>query len=253
MIEDRRYTTLQKVVADVLNDMGMYDTDNYLRFIRFASRGFQKLKLFHLNSHKTIYLTADDETNIIKLPTDFVDYVRIGVCENSQTESSNTIWTLTLNEDLCFPRDIVDGQDFNSPAGVTSADEISIYGYPWLYPYYDAKGGRNSLYMRLDRNYNRIIVQGVIQSYQRPVLEYISTGVSADGNTYIPIVATEALISFIHWKRKQNSTGFTQYDKEAAKNEWMEEVAQLEEQQYSFTYDEFLDVLYSSYTQSIKR
>lgn len=235
-MDTKTIITIQKCVYDVLNDLGSSDENQYTRFLQFALRGVTHLNLHHINSFKRATI-AVSSINTVQLPDDYVDYLRIGICINGK------IWTLTRNDKICLPDTMDCGED---DAAVESADEYLPYFH------YGASGGVNYVGYRVDKERHRIVFDGTVPS-NSIILEYISTGISQEGTTYIPIEAREAVIAWIHWKRTEHDTTLPEVAKARYFANYCREVRTLEQFQKSFTLDDLMDVIYSSYRQTPKR
>jgi hypothetical protein len=65
---------------------------------------------------------------------------------------------------------------------------------------YNATGGKYPLAYRLDHKNQRIFFQGHKEA-DKLYMEYVSTGVTVDGDVLIPRYIVPALTEWIHWKR----------------------------------------------------
>ena len=107
-------------------------------------------------------------------------------------------------------------------------------------------------YFRIDRE-DRVIRCDRTPPGGKIVLEYNSTGVSIDGATYVPRQAVEPLIQWVHWKRKKEDPEFTRGDRADAEQAFYKEEEALRAYEGAPTIQQIQDVIYESYTQSIKR
>ena len=130
------FVTLQSIVKDVLNDTGIYSLENYLRYMRFAVRGCTQLHLYDLNSVEVAFLDQSD-VGTITLPDDYVDYTKIGVCDNR-----GNIYILGLNENMCLSRTEECGLPVNNLLnGSVDTDTLTdpyedgeLQPFVWMYP-----------------------------------------------------------------------------------------------------------------------
>ncbi len=244
--------TLKDIVDDVLNEIGTYDEHEYLRYLKLAMRGFTRLNLFHMSNIRVAYLPVSD-INTVTLPSDYVAYTKIGINVNGN------IWTLGLNDKMAFAREESCGLRINELADVTDVSTYSTCSYidhtkdgVRVTNLFGIGGGFNVAYYRVDREMGVIQFQGGVPQSE-VVLEYVSNGIKTDGVTIVPVEAREAIIAWIHWKRKINDPKFTINDRLSSKQEYLEEVNELRCFEDSFTLDEMMDVFYEGYKQTPKR
>ena len=244
---------IQDVVKEVLNDMNIYSLENYIRYLKFAIRGYTKLNLFDLTNFQVAYLTMSD-VGTVDLPRDYVDYTKIGY-----KGINGTIYILGLNNEMYLNRSTECGLPINNVLG-GSMDETSDYFY--FVPHtingcrtdalYGLGGGFADSYYRVDKENDLIQFSNKVPGGEI-ILEYISSGISVNGSTYIPLQAVEAVIAWIHWKRKQHTGTFNFNEIESAKRVWEEERNAVRDFENAFTFQEIMDVFYESYKQTTKR
>jgi len=244
---------IQDVVKEVLNDMNIYSLENYVRYLKFAIRGFTKLNLFDLTNFQVAYLTMTD-VGTVDLPRDYVDYTKIGY-----RGLNGITYILGLNDDMYFNNTVECGLPINDVLGGI-ADDISDSYY--FLPHttngcrtetlYGLGGGFADSYYKVNRENDYIQFSNKVPGGEI-ILEYISSGISINGSTYIPLQAVEAVIAWIHWKRKQHTGTFNFNEIQSAKKVWEEERNALRDFENAFTFQEIMDVLYESYKQTAKR
>ena len=232
----KQVVTIGNVVDDVLNDLGIYSEENYVRYSQFAIRGVTRLSLLHLNSFKTVTLPIT-AINTVNLPNDYIDYVRIAICLDGRE------WSLTKNDKICIPED----GECSTEQGNEGYDEVVGQS-----PSYGEGGGYNIAYYRIDKQRNRIVLQKTYAGAEIK-LSYVSNGINYDSETLLPVVASEALIAFIHWKSVQHDATIPMNTKLEYKSEYLREAAILRNLEYNYTIDEIKDTIYSTYSQTVKR
>lgn len=251
------YVTLQSIVYDVLNEMKEYSFAEYKRLMQFAIRGFIHLNLYDLTSFRVAYLEVNS-AGIVEFPDDLVDWIKIG-----EIDSTGKIRHWLPNKDLYIDRSIVDGERVNpyynaQTEGIDSDSLIGCIFAPhffdgnYLTRLYGMRGGYAPGYFRIDEE-ERVIRCDRTPPGSKLVLEYNSTGVSIDGATWIPRHAVEAMIAWVHWKRKKELKEFTRGDRADAKQDFLEEEESLRAYENAPSIQELEDIIYESYTQSIKR
>jgi hypothetical protein len=227
-------TTLQTIVYEVMNDLGKTQMHDFKRYLQWAIRGYKKLNMFHLNTVET-FTSSVSEINTVNLPDDFINYTRIGYVKG------NVIYTLSRNDDLLLTFSTVDG---NEVVGESMKDNQNILNAVWLAA---PQQVFNIGFYRLDRANNRIVLQGNLSDFTI-VVEYISSGISLNGQTYIPEIAREALIAYLHWQRVLNGEG-TLNEAMYRERLFTDAVDDIENFEWSCTPEEFLDVINSARTQ----
>jgi hypothetical protein len=229
-------TTLQQIVDEVMNDLNETSRYDFKRYLQWAIRGYNKLNMLHLNTVET-YVSNVTAINTINLPDDYVDYYRIGYIYN------NYINEITRNDNIALV--------FSENCGEEVADESLVNAMPivnmtWINA---PKSTFDVGEFRYDRANNRLILKGSFPDVP-VVVEYKSSGVRLDGKTYIPLIAKETLIAFIHYQR-------TEFDGESdvrvmrAKQRYIEEFDDMINLEWSMTPNEFLMAINSGMSQTV--
>jgi hypothetical protein len=234
------YTTLKEVVLNTLSGMGKSaNMQYYFAFLQFAIRGYKKLNLFHLPITKTAYLTMSD-INTITLPNDYLSFLALGVPYKGR------IWTFTKDQGLVSPDTTDCGvQSLSSTEGedIVKGDTGSLTGY-------GLQGGVNEYYYKIDLANNRIIINGL--TARKATLVYVSTGISMSETTFIPKIAEEALIAFVHWQRVQYDDTVPMGIKKDYEEQFIKGCNELEYASMP-TIEELYDAVYSAFYQTAKR
>lgn len=205
---------------------------DYRRFYEFAYRGYRELRLHHVQEGVKFSKLIPSSINTISFPEDMIDFVGIGVHVDGKL-----IW-LTRDDDMIITTTMVgavETQDTDSGEGVDILDTSSDYLY--------TKGGVNlDGYYKIDWENRRLVLNSVTRT--EVVLAYTSSGTSATGETYVPVKYEIALIAWIIWQ-------------DSCFDDKRVTIAPYYEQQYRNalviidegpTLQEYLDVLYSTYT-----
>lgn len=230
--------TVGSVVDNVLNDLGTYDESEYIRLYQLALRGVTQMNMFHTSGSKEVKLSVDSK-GTVTLPSDYLSYIKISVVINGRKHE------LSKNEDIMIPgTGACYAEEDNGNQNYTETlPEDTVYGMG---------GGYNYSYYRIDKKYNRIIFQKSVPNGEI-ILDYISSGVALDGETYIPKQSEEALIAWTHWKREEHDPNVSQYKKQSNERSYNRELRKLHEFEYDFTLQEFADAISSGYSQTAKR
>jgi hypothetical protein len=233
------FVPLASVVHSFLNATGIYSKVNYKRFLRIVAENYSDININGTALFKTANIVVG-ATNTIPWPSDYIDYVRIGV------GFAGKIFTLTKNEAIVGVDAISCGED------VVDADLSNQIETDW-YSHYTASGGKNFMYYRSDKETRRIIFDG--DGIGRTIiLQYISSGVSVDGETMIPASMLKMLRKYLHWVLMDYdmTNKYPQSKIEAARRDFYLFKEEYERLDTSFTADEFIDALRQSYSQGIK-
>jgi hypothetical protein len=228
------YVTVNTIISQCYSDLGKDATDeNHKRYFAWVLRGYKQLRLFALPLDKAVTLPVQTNIRCVILPKDYVDFVAIGRDYNNKFTRFNL-------------KDNIMPNTTTSCGTETQTDTFPTSEYGWSYA---NGGGRNDWYYRLDEANNRILIEG--DTLTEATLVYKSTGVDINGETFIPKIAEEALIAWVHWQEALNdksiSSGMAQIRKvvfDGAVNDI--HMAQLD-------LDSLMDAVYSTIYQGIKR
>lgn len=248
--------TLNYVVANLKNRLKSYGMTDHLYLLQLVIDAYTKLNLITLDHVETVYLDMD-ERNVVVLPDDYLDYVKIGV------SLCGRIWTLTLNENIVTPKGEACGLPIDKVAAgccdrFPNEFPLPAFGYVWApfywngtyYPeLYSWGGGFNTGYYKIDRQERLLIITGVPRT--QIVMEYKSTGIKPGGGTLIPRQAVDCLVYYVMWQ--QTEFGLIAGNPQRWKDLYEEEDTLLMNLEYSHTADEYLDAFYSSWRQGPKR
>lgn len=248
--------SLQHVVANFLNERNEYSQENYKRYLQMAVFGFSNLNMSSLRSYDVVYLTPDNKGQC-RLPDDFVDYTKVGCNLNGK------LYILSMNNEIVINRETENGDIVNESYNVPDISFDSLIAFiPHTYNnvYVDNLYGSsyNSGYSSVVPMFNIDYTNKVIQlSSSIPttklIVEYVSTGVSLNGNTYIPRYAENAMIEYLHWRSRKNDSKYSRGEVIDAKMDYIEAVNMLETFESLCTYQEVMDVFYQTSKQTIKR
>jgi hypothetical protein len=234
-------TTINAIAASYANSKGEYGKQNKWRYMQIILDGYQQWNIFHSTKKVSWYAGEVDSNGVIDWPVDMFDYIRIGTPVNGQ------IVTLTRNDNLEMPIGLECGQ-------VTGLDTTAVLGsqplyYNWSPVDYAATGGGNFAYYRTDKENRRTVFKGDCTGRQI-IIEYVSSGVSLSGETFIPTELTQYLKLFLMWQLKLYAA---EKDTEYFAREVAIEKQRLINYQWNFRMDEFLDMIRGQFTRAIKR
>jgi len=212
---------LKYIVANVMLKADTLDERSYPYLLKHAINGYRKLNLHGLiqQTVKTARIPLDPATNIANLPSDYVDYFKLGVVYKwwDGTCHVERIINIDYNPNIvgvggempnycecpCTP------DAFNSQ--VANYDPAQYGWQTWLYYAPRVNNGQYTagIYGEGGNIYrggfiidlpNRIIrIGSFISRVDEIVLEYKSTGISDMGNAIVPEGAIPALIAYVNW------------------------------------------------------
>lgn len=238
------------VVMSILNRLRDYSMRHYMFIAQLVIEGYGELALWHLDTIEVVYLRMSS-AKTVDLPTDFVDYTKIGIPVNGKLR------ILTKKDNILLPRSFADG----APVG-NADDENSTSGSIFFVDHfrngqftaglYGLSGGIDSAYYRIDRESRQIVFSGTVVRGE-VVLEYVSSGIKLSGQTNIPRETVPALQAYVAWNMVKWDKKVSASDKAQRKQDYLEEEAKLDFFQGSFTKDEYKRHVWKSTTQTIKR
>ncbi len=193
-----RWVQLDEVVKEYISQAEL-NMAHYRRLWNIAFRGLEDMMFNIYQMPKTTKLTVLPNKTV-KLPGDYVSYVKIGVL-NSEGE----VATLTKNPNMSmYAQELSNRTDVNTDAPV---DPTNIRDFVYLN--YDNNGSLFNLYglggflmsagnFNIDEETGIIILDNGFE-YEYVILEYLSSP-REDEEYKVPILIKEALISWIAWK-----------------------------------------------------
>lgn len=180
---------IDEIIADIQVETNDYSEGNVMRYARLVERGVTLMHLFNLNSVSVEKLEVDEASNTAPLPQDYLGHKKIGaILPNGR------VYPLTVDQDMSLLNEKECGTE-------VSYDGVNIQDYS----VYSSRGGfsEEGTY-HIDSKNHRILLYNV--TADTLIIEYVSSGLKIDGETYIPAIAREALVSFVLWKASKTGT-----------------------------------------------
>lgn len=241
--------SLRYVVMSYLMRKNDYTMRNYKKLLQFVIDGYAELNLYHIANIEVQYFFMD-ANKTISVPSDFVDWVKVGIPVNGKLK------VLTNDEHMLLPRKFQDGKDVGNldataiNQGVFFTDHFrngkyvgGLYGMP---------GGVNVAYYRYDRELRQFIFTGDIPRSE-VVIEYVSNGVKLSGATVIERKCLGSLRAYLAWQMVEYDDRVSDARKDRREKKFDEEVSQLRFLDSAPTIDEYKDRLRKMIKQSPKR
>lgn len=239
------YVPIQTVVYNFLVEIGDYSDENFFRWMSVAARGFSHMNQTSLKTFKVQYVDIDRNTNSGRLETDFIDWIKVGVPVGDQ------LLVIGHNDKL-----IVNDNPVPAPS---QEDSDIIYRFipHWhrginVSSLYGVSGAEAGITFNIDKE--RGLIRLSSNSNASVVLvEYVSSGISETGMTFISQSMSEALLEFLHWRKAKADSKATRGQVLDAKQDYIEQLNIIEHYQGAPNYNDLMRVFYGSVTQGIKR
>lgn len=205
MSDLNQYIPLKQIVSYTLDEtdqsIGSFD-----RYWVMAFRALADLFLDILAEAITVRLPVSGNKTVA-FPSDYISWVKIGILNDNGEVS-----TLKINNALTTYKDTNPNRLEKLTADITDSIPLMLNN-PYYFNYY-YNGQYNPLFgvggglvqygeCRIDDK-NNLIVLAPDFRFDSIILEYISSP-EKNGDYQVPIIAQEAIISFIKWKSKQGS------------------------------------------------
>jgi hypothetical protein len=244
--------SIRYVVMSYLNRKGIYDMKHYKRLEQIALEGLTQLNLYDMETVEVAYLEMN-EIGVVKFPSDFVDYTKIGIPVNGR------LYTLTVNEEILEPRFDKCGQEVFNPDHNPNTVDVGGYYFSdhfrngrYVGGLYGVGGGFNVAYVKMDRQRRQFIIQGTVPRSEI-VMEYISTGIKQDGSTMVPTEALEPLRRWIDMVVTENDRRSSEGAIARTARAYDLAVDEMRHFITCPTREEYQDKFYESLTQGVKR
>jgi hypothetical protein len=247
--------TIRYVIMSMLNRLNDYTLKNYKRSVQIAIEGMtEQFSTYHTGVGNEVVYLHMSTAKTVNLPSDFIDYLKIGVPVNGK------IRVLTKKDSIALPRVFDDtGESVgNTDSGDSEGLENAIFfsdhfkNGQFIGGLFGLSGGIDDAYYRIDMENRQIVFSGSTPRSEI-VLEYVSSGLKADGSSLIPREVVAPLRNYVLWQMVENDQKVAYNEKERRKREYTESVEQLRFFTTCPTKDEILRMFYSGYRQTPKR
>ena len=223
------YTPIDEVIREACQDVGDDFFHYWHTMYRYGIRCFEEMKMDIANRPTIVHLPVDQDTKTVALPTNFVNYITVGV------EQRGIIWALGYNPQMCRPSKTDCGEDVLGEGGLPNGltrqiglrnEDGSLQGWGegyWNYDWntYDGEryggqkvyglgGGWNQRGYYKVMHEDGIILLNPEFNWTEIVLVYVSRAYEPGSITYIPDMLKECIINYCKWKWfefKTNTSG----------------------------------------------
>ena len=228
---------IDHVVLSFLNERNE-GFENYMRYKQIVIEGLtQELGVSHSEGVK-VYYAIVNEVNNVHLPADYITYSRIGIVVNGQ------IHTLTHNNNLVMPEKVVCGVE------EVNRDLLNKLNLPSVLNY--AKGGGYNVgEFRVDDRGRVIRFRGALAG-QLVVVEYKSSGVSLDSETFIPVMMIPPLKEYLEYTLVKRDREMPESKVARCRSQFLHARMQYIKKKNPFNIYDILDVINQGRSQSVK-
>ena len=228
--------SLDYIVKNFLLKKG-YPLHWYMQSLVYAADCLRDITFDDLRVINTKIIPVDQTINAAELPSDYQDYVTVGVMVGQRirplTPTSTLNALINLNENLNFAE-----QPWNE--NVTSSDSNSSQLYYGALPYaqwftvryndYGENIGRSFGFgaghqedtFQIFKERNQIQLDQTF-SVENIVLQYVSDGQEADSATQIDPYAIKTIQAYIGWQTRENNRNYNMGERQMAQNEYVRE------------------------------
>ena len=213
------WVSFREIIDDIMLAQGdASDHGQFLRYLNFAIRGYEDLRLHSLPATKPVTLPIDGEMRVVVLPDDFLRFVSVGVMSNEK------FYAFKPKSDMVLKTTADCGVDSRT----TQTESEYIYSYTGYYS--------------IDLENRRLLIEAPL-SVTEVVLNYTPTGVRMDGVTYIPRMCRGVIEAYVEWQAALRDRGVSVSDKTILNNEYMKELMKFRGLQYNS--DELFNTYYT--------
>jgi hypothetical protein len=214
-------------------------SEDYMIYLEHCCNCVRDFNLYDGNLVVTYKTNLDATKKWIDLPIDFISFIDL------VTPNRGQWWSFTRRDTIVnttTTTGAVEGRDSTQGEGVV-IDQARVTGY-------GAKGGWNKFKYTLDLGARRIYIDDAIT--EDIVLMYVSSGIKTTGSTTIPEFITPMIDAYLLAKETYWLPELVRERPMRDQTYWSERM-KIRNLINSMSANEWLDLFYSSFTQSVKR
>lgn len=250
------FKSLDYIVKNVLLEAQEDSEKNYAYYLQLCSMGAREANYMLPINIKTQMISYDGAKRFIDLPSDCVEYTKIGVLRGDK------IYPLGLNKSLAVSHNYngcgitqpwplwSKGQDFFPFNG-----DFAFYNYYWNGVWGTVYGygplNNNIGEYNYDSELNRIVFGAGMCTSTEIYLEYKSNGVQPDGCILIPDELVNQLVEYVHWRRIKFDRKETTYLKERQRKDYIA-AKKATRRRLGPSISEYYDYSFTAFTQGPK-
>jgi hypothetical protein len=242
------YTTIDSIVREKLLQNGL-TIHWYVRFLSFALECLKELNLDTLPRIKTVRLPVD-RFGSIKLPCDYINYVRVGRQEGRYLKevASNSTFTRLLED--------------NSVGTLTAYDEAtSTYYDDYLININEhgehlgrffgmGEGSRGDVFKEIPED-NRMAMGADFSEGDIVEMDYLYFG-AADSSTPVHHYAVSTISAYVQWRYYSHLPKSTPFDKQNSERQFWNNNRILRARRFSVPIIDYIRILRSNFKQTPK-
>lgn len=256
--------TLDYIVRACLADIGETSTRYYKNFLQFGIWAYRRLNLAGLMpTNASVMLDLDEHTRSAELPSDYVDWLKVGLCVNGH------VINFDYNEDLCTGLQLNGGScqtcgdcsnQINSDLNaITGSNGAGLAYQWWYYPYYYEGIFYGGLYGFSGARYRggfkiigtRIYFDSWVSAH-RILLEYKSNGMAGSA-TIVPEGALDVIRQHIHLQATTFQGSKSKLDINVIKRDYAAAVIAFRAREAALSLHDWKKIYYESLSQTVKR
>ena len=237
---------IKEIISDFLLDIGDLNFEKEAWATNMAVRCFTDLNMFYIKGVSTTQLTVNDN-GVSLLPPDFIDYTAVGVYNNG------VLQLLSKNTDMYPALSGACGVFENDNPPADSEDTLYIFtGGLYVENWYGVPG-HTKKHFQIHKSDGQRYIQfgGDIAPGATVLVEYVSSGVKLDAETFIPVQAKEAIIAYLDYRHEWRYG--SKNASVVAEKRYKEEVNKLQAFENAPTKQEVLDQFFKYRKQTIGR
>ena len=211
--------TISYIVSKVKNTLDL-DSSKDEQIIELVREGLEKLHRNHLDifGNETKVFNVDPSLNIVALPKDYVNYVRIGEIQGGE------IVNFTVNPNIAMPVVERCGLQVNPFHNHNSHEHFGLQ--------LGAVGGYTKVTYKINKQTRQIWFQGRgsnvakhgEHSYYQIIMEYVLTGVSRNSLLAIPVQYVDAAKAYVIQEINENDSRVPAVTKQRSSQRFINEV-----------------------------
>lgn len=220
---------LDDIVKEYLIEIGDNQMNRYARFYQFGVAGLREFHNDMTGVPKTVLLDINSN-DTVDLPSDFVNYVRIGICG-----ADGIIYALGRNDNIDLNKQYNDCgvqvkpnyQQTGFVGNVAVVANPGEFNANWRNGelegrFFGIGGGNNANgYFRMNRNDNTLVLSGLSCEVHSIVLEYLADIEVAGADFPVHQFIIETLKAWIYWKSIQRDRNVAGNIKSQAQDDYI--------------------------------
>ena len=168
---DKQYISIDEIVRQTMIIEGKSTEHDYMRYFELAIRGLKELTYDILQEVRSARIPIDCETRSITLPFDYIDYLRVGLCNNGRIDWLVDNRDMTISNYKRF-NDEDNGIINHQNTGVNDAEDDVAYAttsHPLGRRYGQGGGQNRNGYFRVNKQSGTMYFSTDVGCYKDPI------------------------------------------------------------------------------------